>query len=147
MNTFLDTKLNVLKICQCSDQVTLVYLRVKIEYGRDSSFPCLHPLSLDDTRNCTWLITWCHWKLQVSVVGYASSFFKVANQDPGNSRALSLLELFECGWGGVGSSLCLSLSITVVSSHLMPCRSFHSRSATADSSINPLYQASWCSSS
>ena len=73
------------------------FLRVKTDYGRDSPLPCLPLVSLSDTRNCTWLITWCHRKLQVSVVGHASSFFKVANQDLESLRAMSLFEAFECG--------------------------------------------------
>ena len=97
MNAFLESRLKSLKICQWSEDA-LVFFRAKIEGDPDSPLPCVHPVSFGDTRIHTWLISWCHWKLQVNVVRHASPFFEVDNLDPGSLKPVTLIEVYGCGW-------------------------------------------------
>ena len=108
-NAFSESKLDSLKICQFFDD-TVVFFRAKTNEGsRDSSLNSLcAPCVFWWHRNSHWLITWCHWKLQVSMVRHASPFLKVDILDPGSLRPVSLIEAYGCGWplwgGGLGLS-------------------------------------------
>lgn len=68
-------------------------------------------MSFGDTKIHAWLITWCHRKLQISVVGHASSFLEVDIQDPGSLTHVSNSVISIWMASMRGSFWCLALSI------------------------------------